>query len=148
MVEDVDVGELCAEIAVLLQPEAEQRSARIELTRPGEGVIVAGDHDMLKEALINVVSNGLEAMPDGGRLGMSVAADGRSCMVRVTDSGAGIPESVREQMFDPYFTTKPNGSGLGLPRTLRAVQLHGGAIDVASAAGRGTEVTLRFPVKV
>jgi hypothetical protein len=148
MVEDVDMAALCGEIAALLRSEAELRSIQIELTAPPEGAVVAGDHDMLKEAVINVVANGLEAMPDGGTLHVNVANDRRGCVVRVSDCGAGIPDSVRERIFDPYFTTKPNGSGLGLPRTLRAVQLHGGAIEIASVAGRGTDVSLRLPVRV
>jgi signal transduction histidine kinase len=148
MVEDVDMAALCREIAALLQPEAESRAVRIELSAPRDGPVIAGDHDMLKEAVINVVSNGLEAMPDGGTLRVSVTGDRLGCVVRVSDSGAGIPDLVREQMFDPYFTTKPNGTGLGLPRTLRAVQLHGGAVEVASAPGKGADVSLRFPAKV
>jgi signal transduction histidine kinase len=146
-VEDVDLVDLCRDVAALLQPEVGQRSKRIDLTASPERVTVAGDHDMLKEAIINVMCNGLEAMPDGGTLRVSLTREGQDCIVRVSDSGAGMPEAVRERMFDPYFTTKPDGSGLGLPRTLRAVQLHGGAIDVQSAAGRGTDVFLRLPAK-
>jgi signal transduction histidine kinase len=102
---------------------------------------------MLKEAVINVVSNGMEAMAEGGTLRMRVVSGEGGCVVCISDTGCGIPEAVRTQMFDPYFTTKPEGSGLGLPRTLRALELHGGGVDVDSAAGYGTDIYLRLPSK-
>jgi signal transduction histidine kinase len=146
-VEDFDMAALCDEVAALLRPEASRRAVDLHVIATRRPVIVSGDRDMLKEAVINVVSNGMEAMAEGGTLRMRVVSGEGGCVVCISDTGCGIPEAVRTQMFDPYFTTKPEGSGLGLPRTLRALELHGGGVDVDSAAGYGTDIYLRLPSK-
>jgi hypothetical protein len=85
-------------------------------------------------------------MPDGGLLDVEVAERVGNCSIAISDTGAGIPESAREKIFELYFTTKKNGSGLGLPMAFRAVQLHGGVIDVQSEPGRGTRFELKLPM--
>ena len=104
------------------------------------------DGDLLKQALLNVVLNGAQAMADGGMLQVRLAEDGRMALLSVHDQGAGIPPEVRDKIFDLYFTTKKEGSGIGLAMTYRIVQLHNGSIEVESDAIRGTTFTLRFPL--
>ena len=93
----------------------------------------------------HVVSNGLEAMKEGGKLTTHTSCDGDDCLLTVRDAGPGIPLEIQKRVFQLYFTTKENGSGIGLATTFRVVQLHNGTIDFTSEPGRGTTFRLRFP---
>ena len=107
-----------------------------------------GNHDKLQQLLINLVMNSVDAMPDGGRLGISIAhPDADRIEIRVSDSGHGMPPEVASRVFEPFFTTKPagRGSGLGLIVAKGIVSDHGGTISVTSAPGQGTEFTIVFP---
>lgn len=106
-----------------------------------------GDPDLLKQAILNLVTNAMEAMKTGGRLTMRVDASGSQVALEITDTGPGIPPEVRPKVFQLYFTTKERGSGIGLAMTYRAVQLHNGTIEFDSEIGRGTSFLLRFPAK-
>jgi signal transduction histidine kinase len=106
-----------------------------------------GDPDLLKQAILNLVTNAMEAMKTGGRLTMRVDASGNQLALEITDTGPGIPAEVRPKVFQLYFTTKERGSGIGLAMTYRAVQLHNGTIEFDSEIGRGTSFLLRFPAK-
>lgn len=85
-------------------------------------------------------------MPDGGRLEVSLEVDRRSAIIRIADEGVGIPDEIRDRIFDLYFTTKSGGSGIGLAMTYRILQLHHGGIEVQSREDRGTEFRLRIPL--
>ena len=105
------------------------------------------DADLLKQAALNVIENGAQAMPDGGKLEVIAGdrtQDGR--FLRIADEGVGIPDEIRDQIFDLYFTTKSGGSGIGLAMTYRILQLHHGSIEVQSREDRGTEFRLRIPL--
>ena len=104
------------------------------------------DADLLKQALLNVVLNGAQAMAEGGKLEVRLAEDGRMALLSIHDQGSGIPNDVRDKIFDLYFTTKKDGSGIGLAMTYRIVELHNGSIEVESDAIRGTTFILRFPL--
>ena len=84
-------------------------------------------------------------MPGRGRLVLSAEADDRFVMIRIEDTGVGMDEEALERVFEPYFSTKTTGTGLGLPIARRNVELNGGSIQVASEKGRGTTVTIRLP---
>jgi hypothetical protein len=94
---------------------------------------------------MNLAVNALEAMPHGGSLSFEVELCAKEVHLSVTDTGAGIPDAQREKIFQLYFTTKKNGSGLGLAMVYRAVQLHGGSIEVESQVGRGTCFRILLP---
>jgi signal transduction histidine kinase len=85
-------------------------------------------------------------MSEGGKLRVSMAEDGRMAQISIHDQGAGIPPEVRDKIFDLYFTTKKDGSGIGLAMTYRIVELHNGSIEVESDATHGTTFILRFPL--
>ena len=104
-----------------------------------------GDHDLLKQALLNVLMNGVQSMADGGVLAVSLESRGEDWLVRVRDQGAGIAEEIRDQIYHLYFTTKGRGSGIGLALTFQIVQLHGGTIDFDSEVGAGTEFRIELP---
>jgi signal transduction histidine kinase len=105
----------------------------------------------MRQALLNLLLNAMQAMPDGGLVRVSVRRDQRAAIVEIADNGAGIPESLLPRIFDLYFTTKPRGSGIGLAMTYRILQLHGGSMEVRSntdpgSPNRGTIFTLHIPL--
>jgi CheY-like chemotaxis protein len=107
---------------------------------------VAGDPAELREALINLILNALDAMPEGGTLSFATQANTQHVELSVADTGTGMPEHVRERIFDPFFTTKgPKGTGLGLSMTYGILSRHGAQITVESEEGKGTRFRLTFP---
>jgi len=122
---------------------AQTISFRTEFRDAGE---VFADPDQLRRALVNLVGNAVDAMPNGGALTVSAGArdDGKYAIV-VEDTGDGIPAEDREKIFEPYFTTKSSGLGLGLVLTKKIVDAHGGEILVESAHGKGTRIEIALP---
>jgi signal transduction histidine kinase len=143
--QEVQISDLVTQILTLVEPEAERAGVILEW-KPVEGVCISADADLLRQALLNVVRNALDAMPGGGHLRVSVRRSGDGCEISVSDTGPGIPAEVRQRIFEPFFSTKESGSGIGLAMTMRAMQMHGGSVDVDSAPGLGTTICLRLPV--
>jgi two-component system, NtrC family, sensor histidine kinase HydH len=108
------------------------------------------DRRLVHQALVNLVLNGVQAMPQGGRLDVTVSrsdVSGRDALrVEVRDQGVGIEESTRARLFEPFFTTKPLGTGLGLAVVKRIAEAHGGSIHVAGAPGQGATFALELPI--
>ena len=96
----------------------------------------------MKQAMLNVVLNGVQAMPDGGTLTLRAFASAQAAVLEVHDTGAGISPEIRDKIFNLYFTTKKSGSGIGLALTYRAMQLHNGALELDSEPGKAA--TFRF----
>jgi signal transduction histidine kinase len=118
---------------------------------PAEALTVRVDAELVQQALLNILLNGMQAMPNGGSLKVTMRREGQFAAVEVADEGEGIPAEVLPRIFELYFTTKPKGSGIGLAMTYRILQLHGGAMEVRSnpdpaSAERGTVFTLRLPM--
>ncbi len=147
--EAVDLCEVVPQTVRLVEPTARKGRVDIETRLPPDAARLRADPDQLKQVFLNVLINALQAMPDGGKLGVCVtrleAASGRfRYRVEITDTGTGIPEEHREKVFDPFFTTKPDGTGLGLSICHSILQGHGGEIDVESEPGKGTRVEIRL----
>ncbi len=142
---DIGMAELAQEVAALVGPSAARQNVRIELDSDSGETFVHGDRDLLQQAILNVVVNGVEAMKSGGLLRIQLLREGDECCVNISDQGAGIPPEIRDRVFHLYFTTKGKGSGIGLAMTFRVVQLHNGTIDFTSEPGRGATFRLRFP---
>ncbi|MCC7234965.1 MAG: hypothetical protein IT163_06665 [Bryobacterales bacterium] len=142
----VNVVEVARQVSALLWPEAERAGVSIELDSAKAVVKLRADEDLLKQALLNVVNNGIEAMQQGGRLKVGVEKTGEEITISVSDQGPGIPPQMQERIFNLYFTTKPKGSGIGLAMTFRIVQLHNGSIDFMTQPGGGTTFRMRFPL--
>jgi signal transduction histidine kinase len=104
------------------------------------------DRTLLARALVNVVENALHAMPSGGRLVLTTRTDGTTVEVDVGDTGIGMDEEARARLFEPYFSTRAAGTGLGLTIAKRNVELNRGSIEVESAPGAGTTVRIFLPV--
>jgi signal transduction histidine kinase len=144
----VPLQELLGEIVELARPQAEAEKIRVNVVQEAEGVNVRVDRDLLKQAVLNVVVNAIEAMPQGGELRFEALAGEDTAEIRVSDTGAGIPPDLREKIFRLYFTTRKEGSGIGLAMSFRIVQLHDGTIDFTSEPGKGTTFFIRLPIAV
>jgi signal transduction histidine kinase len=141
-----DLRRVVSGVLMLASAELETRDVHVESDLPDRPVMARVDSDLLKQALLNVVLNGAQAMAEGGNLKVRLAEDGRMALLSVHDQGGGIPDDVRDKIFDLYFTTKKDGSGIGLAMTYRIVELHNGSIEVESDATHGTTFILRFPL--
>ncbi len=133
----------------LVQADLTARSIRVE--RSGEEQVpgLQADPDLLAQAFMNLFLNAAEAMEDGGVLTIqcSVAEQGEALIIAVEDNGKGIPQHALGDIFNPFFTLKKSGTGLGLALVHRIVDNHGGSIDVSSVEGRGTRFIIKLPVK-
>ena len=143
---NVPLRELMEEIAQLARPQAEASNIQVEVRLEEDGVEVRADRDLLKQAILNVVVNAIEAMPGGGALRLEALAGEDTAELRVSDTGVGISPELREKIFRLYFTTKKEGSGIGLAMTFRIVQLQDGTIDFTSEPGKGTTFVIRLPI--
>lgn len=135
-----------SDIADLARPQAEAAGIELVVQQKIEPVSVTVDADLLKQALLNIVVNAIEAMPQGGELRIESGVKGDQAEIRISDTGAGIPPEVRDNIYNLYFTTKPQGSGIGLAMTFRIVQLHDGRINFSSEPGKGTSFTVELPL--
>jgi signal transduction histidine kinase len=141
-----DLRRVVSAVLMLASAELETRDVHVQSDLPDRPVLAKVDSDLLKQALLNVVLNGAQAMAEGGKLEVRLAEDGRMASLSIHDEGNGIPDDVRDKIFDLYFTTKKDGSGIGLAMTYRIVELHNGSIEVESDATHGTTFILRFPL--
>jgi signal transduction histidine kinase len=104
------------------------------------------DREAFQGALLNLLLNAQQAMPEGGSLVLRTSVRGNGVALDLIDTGKGIDESMREHIFDAFFSTKPGGSGLGLPTARKIIEAHGGQIAVQSEVGRGTQFTIHLPI--
>lgn len=149
-----DLRPIIGDVLTLATAELSTRSVTLTSRMPSSPLVANVDADLLKQAVINVIQNGAQAMPEGGKLDVTLEesseanelSQGKYAVLRVRDEGMGIPEDIRTKIFDLYFTTKTAGSGIGLAMTYRILQLHQGSIDVQSKIGEGTEFELRVPL--
>jgi signal transduction histidine kinase len=145
---NVPLQQLVDEIVDLARPQADASKIRVSVEHHVEGADVRVDRDLLKQAVLNVVVNAMQAMPEGGDLRFEAAANEDTAEIRISDTGSGIPPELRDKIFRLYFTTRPEGSGIGLAMTFRIVQLHDGTIDFTSELGKGTTFLIRLPIAV
>ncbi len=147
----VNLNQLAQEVLDLTRPrwhnEALLRQIRIDTALDlGNVQLVAGEYAPLREVLMNLVLNAIDAMPSGGRLGVKTWADAHGVHCAVSDAGVGMSEEVRQRALDPFFTTKgPKSTGLGLSVTYGIIQRHNGKLEIDSAPGRGTTVRITLP---
>jgi PAS domain S-box-containing protein len=144
--EDTDLRLLLDEVSLLATPDAEQHGVKLVHELPAEPIPVKVDVDFAKQAILNVVLNGVQAMPSGGTLTIQAYKDDDTVVTEIRDQGAGIPAEVQEKIFELYFTTKKSGTGIGLAQTYQIMQWHYGSVDFESAEGKGTTFRLRWPL--
>lgn len=140
------VEKFIGEVATLLAAEAKAANARVQLHAMPDLPPLWADRNSLKQLLVNLVLNGIQAMPDGGDLLIAAHKDKESLRFDIVDRGVGIEADKLGKIFDPYFTTKTKGSGLGLAIARRIAEAHGGKITVDSQAGRGSSFHVWLPL--
>ena len=141
----LDVGETLREIGQLVEVQAARNHVELLVFTPEGPAEAWADPDLLKQALLNMVVNGIEAMPDGGTLYLRVLPAADAIAVEIEDRGPGVPEEAQEKIFQLYFTTKTNGNGIGLAVAYQAVQLMGGTLAMRSQPGHGTMFRVVLP---
>jgi PAS domain S-box-containing protein len=144
--QDIDLRRVVDEVALLALPDAEVHNVHFVRENPPDPLFVKGDIDFLKQALLNVVINGEQAMPDGGTLTIASYRKNGNAIVEVRDQGGGIPKDVQDKIFELYFTTKKGGSGIGLAQTYQIMQWHYGSVDFETTEGKGTVFRLQLPI--
>jgi len=141
-----DLRSVIGDVLALASAELSTRMVLLSSHMPSAPLLAKIDQDLLKQAVLNVLQNGAQSMPEGGKLQVFLEEDHGNALLRIRDEGAGIPEEIREKIFDLYFTTKVGGSGIGLAMTYRILQLHNGAVEVQSGEESGAEFVLRIPL--
>jgi signal transduction histidine kinase len=142
-----DLREVIREIVVLLAPQARGQRVELRILLPDNAVSLHGYRDRIKQALLNIATNRLEAMPGGGRLELCVSANEAELNVRMSDTGSGIPAELLEALERIHFTTKHEGGGTGLYVARLVVDSHGGEMAVQSRTGAGTTFTITLPTR-
>ncbi len=141
-----DLRSIVTTVLTLAEPDLAQRSVNVVSIVPSSAVYVRVDADMIQQALLNVLLNGAQSMSDGGELHVELRQHGHEATLRIRDQGCGIPREILNRIFNLYFTTKRDGTGIGLAMTYRILQLHNGSVQVESEVDVGTQFTLRLPV--
>jgi two-component system sensor histidine kinase PilS (NtrC family) len=141
-----DVAAAVEEVLLLLEHRASPGSLKV-IREFAPSIPWPVDPQQFRQILWNLCLNAVEAMPDGGELRVSAAVRGGTLEVAVSDTGDGIGVADLSHVFEPFFSTKPEGTGLGLALVHRIVQDHGGEIDVRSSPGIGTTFTLTLPAR-
>lgn len=129
----------------LVRDIAKTTGVRLRTDYPGASTYVVADKDLLKQALLNLVVNALEAQPDGGEIRLGVRPGEDGVRIRVEDDGPGIPEQLLGRVFEMNFTTKEDGTGIGLTVARSLVETQGGRLSLQSRPGHGTTVEILLP---
>jgi PAS domain S-box-containing protein len=144
--EEIDFRQLIEDVTLLATPEAEQHNVTVASQLSSEALWVKVDTDFMKQAILNVVLNGIQAMPQGGTLTISAQREDEIVITDIRDQGSGISPEIQEKIFELYFTTKKGGSGIGLAQTYQILQWHDGSVDFETAQDQGTTFHLRLPL--
>ncbi len=142
----VDLNAVLDRLFEFFGPMATSQGVRMEKAFASPTLFCPVDEKLLNQALLNLVVNAKDAMPQGGTLTCASSCDGGWAVVSVTDTGVGIAPEEQERIFKPFFSGKASGTGLGLSLTLRIIEEHGGSLRVSSEVGRGTTFEVRLPL--
>jgi signal transduction histidine kinase len=146
-IQPTDILEVLEEVVRLVRPQATKQRVQLFLLHPEVDLPrIAIDQPKIEQALLNLLINALEAMPEGGTLSASAAIRNGSISIEIADTGSGIPPEYRASVFKPYFSTKTTGTGMGLPLTEKLVNQHGGHIECESR-GHGTMFRIHLPIE-
>jgi PAS domain S-box-containing protein len=144
--EPTQLADLLKDVLEVAGPQLEKSKVQVAQLLPIDVPEVFGDRALLKQAILNLVLNAVDAMPNGGQLQLTLSRRGDMAEITVGDTGKGIAMEHRQKVFQLFFTTRPGGSGIGLASTFRIVQLHNGSIDFTSEVGRGTTFRIELPL--
>jgi signal transduction histidine kinase len=142
----VNLNPILQELATLLQAEWQAKGVVLTTRLEPDLPAVKGDEEMLRRALMNLLVNACQSMPGGGRVDISSELEAEALRTTITDTGVGIPREDIERIFKMYYTTKTDGTGIGLALVRRVIDLHHGSIEILSTVGQGTQVIVRLPI--
>ena len=148
---DVNLKDKCIENLInesleLVKPELEEEGIDLEISIEEDIPMLQIDDKLMKQAFLNIIKNAINAMPDGGHLTISLFRENENVVLVITDDGEGIEKEIQEKIFEPYFTTKDFGSGLGLTLVYKIIKEHDGEIQLKSKVGIGTSFIIKLPV--
>lgn len=143
---NVCLSDVVARVAKFFAPEFAKRNIDVEVQDEIPGLETQADSDQIFQASINLVLNALDAMPSGGKLFIRTSREGSNARISFTDTGAGVEPDIQDKIFNPFFTTKATGTGLGLAKVFAIMRSHDGAVECHSEAGNGATFTLVFPI--
>jgi signal transduction histidine kinase len=146
--EEESINHLVEELASFVRPVADRQGLTMHVETDPAVPVMEVDRALLRQAILNLVKNGLEALSRGGALTISSRALGDAVAISVADTGPGIAPEVGDRLFEQFFTTKPQGTGLGLSISRQIIEEHGGELAWANRPGGGAVFTIRLPVKV
>jgi hypothetical protein len=142
-IREIDARSLIEEVRDLVRTQAEQQGVKVNIEQNGTGdARLRADAEQIKTCFSNLMINAIQAMPGGGSLSVSLQPNSSRIHIEFADTGVGIDPEAMEQIFEPYYSTKETGIGLGLPLTRKIIEEHGGRISVVSETGRGTTFTV------
>lgn len=144
--EATQLADLLKEVLEIAKPQLDRSNIQLAQLLPIDVPEVYVDRALLKQAVLNLVLNAADAMPNGGQLSLVLSRRGEMAEITVGDTGKGIPPENQQKIFQLFFTTRPGGSGIGLASAFRIVQLHNGSIDFTSEVGRGTTFRIELPL--
>jgi len=144
----VKINELIEGILLVMEKQMKESNIKVETSFDDEIPEVMASTNQMRQVMLNILKNAKEAMPKGGTLGVRTSKEDRHVLIHVQDTGAGIPEEIRDKIFEAFFTTKQKvkGVGLGLSVCYGIIKDHGGEIKVESEEGKGTTFTIRLPI--
>ena len=145
--EEESVNHLAQELADFIRPVATRQGLTVRVEVDPTVPMMEIDRGLLRQAVLNLVKNGLEALSSGGELTIGSRLEGESVEISVSDTGGGIAAEVEPRLFEQFFTTKPQGTGLGLSITRQIAEEHGGEIRWANRVGHGATFTIRLPLR-
>ncbi|HEY7545179.1 MAG TPA: ATP-binding protein [Blastocatellia bacterium] len=144
--ERISLDEVISQTLLLVSTQARNQRVEIRFSNPAASAHILGDASRLKQLFLNLILNSLQAMTAGGRLTIAIDEGNRHAQVSISDTGCGIAAENLDKVFDPFFTTRQGGTGLGLPISYTIARQHGGEMEIKSQPGEGTTVAVRFPV--
>jgi two-component system, NtrC family, sensor histidine kinase HydH len=144
---DFNLNEIIQKNIDFLKPEIDKKDIAVETNIDSQGFQITADQDLLHRVFMNLILNAMQAIPGEGKININVAEEKGGYRIDIMDSGCGISDENLNKIFNPFFTTKEKGSGLGLPIVRKIIEGHGGTIDIGSEEGAGTKVSLHLPKK-
>ena len=142
-----DLNQIVTDVLELLRPQLTANKVEAHLSLAQKGAHARLDEASMRGALMNIILNAVEAMPDGGVLKINVEQTDETIQLEIVDTGRGIGEEQARKIFEPFYTTKEQGLGLGMPYTKKIIDQHGGAISLTSELGKGTTIRIVIPRK-
>jgi signal transduction histidine kinase len=140
-----DLNRSVTSLLTMLRAELSSKAIDLELNLQSPPPLAWADPGQIRQALINTIRNAEEAMPQGGTITIQTESQPKICELKIHDTGTGIPKAVQPRIFEPFYTTKSNGTGLGLSLTKQIITEHGGSIAVEESTTEGTVLSIRIP---